>query len=88
MNTNEKIVNLLARRDLFAHEIKNILGISYKELWQCLKQLKAQGRIFQYFRDTPVSATICFCLPGNQKPTLNNNKGIKSWTPEQSKHSY
>lgn len=88
MNTNEKIVNLLVRRDLFAHEIKNILGISYEVLWESLKQLKAEGKVSQYFRNTPPSATICFCLSGNKKSILVKDKGIKPWTPEQSKNSY
>jgi len=83
MNTNEKIVNLLGRNDMFAYEIKDALGISYAELWKSLKQLKSEGKISQYFRETPPSATICFCLSGNRKIPLSVRwmQGIKPWTP-------
>lgn len=83
MTINEKIVNLLGKGDLFAHEIKDALGISYKDLWESLEQLKSEGKISQYFRETPPSATICFCLSGNRKIPLSVRwgRGIKPWTP-------
>ena len=81
MNTKDKIVNLLAKGDMFPSEIKAALSITYRELWLSIGQLKAEGRIVQYFRNTPPSATLCFCLPANRKPTLPNIKGIKPWTP-------
>lgn len=83
MNTNEKIVNLLAKGDLFAHEIKDAIGISYSDLWKSLQQLKSENKISQYFRETPPSATICFCLSENRKQSLSVRwgEGIKPWTP-------
>jgi hypothetical protein len=83
MTTNEKIVNLLRRSNLFAHEIKDALNISYGELWKSLEQLKTEGKVSQYFRETPLSATICFCLSENRKVPLSIRwgRGIKPWTP-------
>ena len=83
MTTNEKILDLLSKGDLFAHEIKAILNIGYGDLWQYLKQLKEQKKVSQYFRDTPPSSTICYCLFENRKQPLSVRwgKGIKPWTP-------
>ena len=83
MTINEKIVNLLGKGDLLAHEIKEALGVGYGEIWEALRELKEEGKISQYFRLTPPSATACFCLSGKEKIPLSVrwSRGIKPWTP-------
>ncbi len=83
MTTNEKILDLLSKGNLFAHELQEALKISYGELWQSLKELKQENKISQYFRETSPSATICFCLSENRKQSLSVRwgRGIKPWTP-------
>ena len=83
MTINEKIINLLSKGDLFTHEMKEALNVEYGELWEALRELKKKGKISQYFRPTPPSATACFRLSGKRKIPLSARwgKGIKPWTP-------
>lgn len=87
MSTNklikDKILAQLSKGDMFAIEIKQALKISNIELWDCIKELREAGEIHQYFRMTPPSATLYFCLPGRKKEPLSVrwNGGIKPWTP-------
>lgn len=79
----DAIIEELRKGDLFAHEIKDALKISYCDLWKSLEQLKAEGKVTQYFRETPPSATICFGLSGSRKEPLSVrwSRGIKPWCP-------
>lgn len=83
MTINEKIINLLSKGDLLTHEMKEALNVGYGELWEALRELKGEGKICQYFRPTPPSATACFCLSGKKKIPLSVRwgRGIKPWTP-------
>jgi len=80
---NDRIIAELRKGDMFAHELKTMLNVQYAELWEAIKQLKKEGSICQYFRETPPSATLCFCLPENRKRSLSVRwgRGIKPWTP-------
>lgn len=81
--TKDKILAQLSKGDMFAIEIKQVLKISNIELWDSIKELREAGEIHQYFRMTPPSATLYFCLPGRKKEPLSVrwNRGIKPWTP-------
>jgi hypothetical protein len=80
---NDRIITELRKGDMFAHEIKAALNIGYSELWEAIKQLESEGLIRRYFRETPPSATLCYCLSSNRKVPLSVrwNQGIKPWTP-------
>jgi hypothetical protein len=64
-------------------EIKQSLGVSNIQLWDAIKELEDSNEIERYFRMTPPSATICFCIAGTRKPSLSVQwgRGIKPWTP-------
>lgn len=80
---SKKIIDLLSKGDLLTHEMKEALNVGYSELWEALRKLKREGKISQYFRPTPPSATACFCLSGKRKIPLSIQwgRGIKPWTP-------
>ncbi|MFM6778676.1 MAG: hypothetical protein ACKPKJ_17060 [Dolichospermum sp.] len=68
---------------MLTHEMKAALNVEYGELWEALRKLKEDGKISQYFRPTPPSATACFRLSEKRKIPLSARwgKGIKPWTP-------
>jgi hypothetical protein len=80
---NDRVIAELRKGGMFAHEIKSALNIQYSELWEAIKQLESEGLIRRYFRETPPSATLCYCLSSNRKVPLSVrwNQGIKPWTP-------
>lgn len=87
MQTKDRIISELTESDKFACELKDNLNITYRELWKAIRLLENEGKIIRYFRETPPSASLCFCLSKKRRQPLSirwnrsQETGIKPWQP-------
>ena len=58
----DRIIEELKRGDRLAYELRDVLNIRYKKLWPLLEDLKKEGKIVSYFKETPPSVALAYTL--------------------------